>query len=72
MKKVFNWKTTLSGVTFVGGLCGSLAGMSGQIPALEPYVQYLLLASFISGAVNSYWQKDKDVTGGKKEQQSLN
>jgi hypothetical protein len=67
MKKVFNWKTTLSGVTFVGGLCGSLAVMSGQIPMLEPYVQYLLLISFIAGSINTYWQKDKDVTGSKKE-----
>ncbi len=63
-----NWKTTTSGVAFVASLCGFLAGMEPALVAAVPFLAvaqpYLLLISAVAGFTNSYWQKDKDVTGG--------
>lgn len=63
-----NWKTTLSGIVFVGALCGFLAGMTDTVKLLTPYKDYLLLGAAVSGFINAYHQKDKDVTGGTKQQ----
>lgn len=61
-----NYKTTISGIAFVGTMCGTIAGATGMFPFLTPYAPYLLFASFVCGAIVSYFSKDKDVTGGNR------
>lgn len=63
-----NYKTTISGIFFVGALCGFLATITNLIPELEPVKGYLLAAAAIAGFVNTYFQKDKDMTGGTRNQ----
>lgn len=63
-----NLKTTISGILFVGSICGTLASVSPTIPALAPYTPYFLAAAAVAGSVNSYFQKDHDTTGGTKQQ----
>lgn len=67
-KYLFNWKTSLSGIIFIGALCGFLAGMTDTVSFLAPIKEYLLFIAAVSGFVNSYFQKDKDVTGGNIKQ----
>jgi hypothetical protein len=65
-----NWKTTLSGVIFVGSLCSFLAaGIPGvNHPWLTAAQPWLLFVSAVSGFISHYFAKDKDVTGGKRIQ----
>jgi hypothetical protein len=63
-----NWKTTVSGISFVTTLTASIAGMSGQFPFLANYVMYLLFISMVCGAINSALQKTYNVTGGTVDQ----
>lgn len=59
-----NWKTTVTGSTFVITALTGIAGLAGEFPMIMPYVKYLLLIAAIFGVINSALQKTYNVTGG--------